>query len=151
MRNRRKERERDVRLVTTRLVDEGEERIGERIAGVRKEEREERRGEAGKESNWSRRVSAKKEREGGRESEKKAERDRKGGMAVEEVINGNEDCLAKCEWATGAGIWMEKDGRSDGWIDGWMDGQTVVYGRMGIASITSGRNPNAFNGAGHFD
>lgn len=35
---------------------------------------------------------------------------------MEEVINGNEDCLAKCEWATGAGIWMEEDGRL------WMDG-----------------------------
>lgn len=61
----------------------------------------------------------KRERE--RQGEKKVENrrieeERKGGIAVEEVINGNEDCLAKCEWATGAGIWMEKDGRL------WMDG-----------------------------
>lgn len=38
---------------------------------ARKEEREEKRGEAGKERNWSRRVSAKKERE--EQGEKKVE------------------------------------------------------------------------------
>lgn len=54
---------------------------------------------------------------------------------MEEVINGNEDCLAKCEWATSENM-DGKDGWMDGW-DGWTDGrmdeQTVVYGRVGIA------------------
>lgn len=44
--------------------------------------------------------------------------DGKGRRAVEEVINGNEDCLAKCEWATSG----DMDGRMGGWwwcMDGW--------------------------------
>jgi hypothetical protein len=54
----------------------------------------------------------------------------------EEVINGNEDCLAKCEWAASEDI----DGRMDGWTGGcvWTD---VGIGRR----VASERNPNVFS------
>lgn len=44
------------------------------------------------------------------------------------MINGNEDCLAKCEWPASEDI----DGRMDGWTGGsvWTD-------RTGIASDTA--------------
>ncbi|KYN38723.1 hypothetical protein ALC56_06722 [Trachymyrmex septentrionalis] len=51
-------------------------------------------------------------KKGGRAEEERA--DRKEGAAEEEVINGNEDCLAKCEWPASEDI----DGRMDGWTGG---------------------------------
>ncbi|KZC07527.1 hypothetical protein WN55_08298 [Dufourea novaeangliae] len=48
---------------------------------------------------------------------------------AEEVINGNEDCLAKCEWPASG----DMDG-TDGWMDGWM------VGRMSSNLIDSRRD-----------
>ncbi|EZA51802.1 hypothetical protein X777_09559, partial [Ooceraea biroi] len=44
---------------------------------------------------------------------------------VEEVINGNEDCLAKCEWAASE----DMDGRMDGWTSGcvWTNGHCIGF------------------------
>lgn len=55
------------------------------------------------------------------------------------MINGNEDCLAKCEWPASEDI----DGRMDGWTGGsvWMNGHCVGHRRR----VASARNPNVFN------
>lgn len=59
------------------------------------------------------------------------------------MINGNEDCLAKCEWAASEDI----DGRMDGWTGGsvWTDGQCIGHRRVAPA-----RNPNVFNVASFY-
>ncbi|KOX73836.1 hypothetical protein WN51_13914 [Melipona quadrifasciata] len=52
--------------------------------------------------------------------------DGKGRRTVEEVINGNEDCSAKCEWATSG----DMDGRTDGRVDDdgvWTDGHCTRF------------------------
>lgn len=55
------------------------------------------------------------------------------------MINGNEDCLAKCEWPASEDI----DGRMDGWSGGsvWTDGHCIGHRRR----VASARNPNVFN------
>lgn len=46
------------------------------------------------------------------------------------MINGNEDCLAKCEWPTSEDI----DGRMDGWTGGsvWTDGHCIGHRRRAL-------------------
>lgn len=52
------------------------------------------------------------------------------------MINGNEDCLAKCEWPASEDI----DGRMDGWTGGsvWTDGHCIGHRRRRrrVASAT---------------
>ncbi|TGZ36185.1 Uncharacterized protein DBV15_07240 [Temnothorax longispinosus] len=79
-------------------------------------------------------------KKGGRAEEERT--DRKEGAAEEEVINGNEDCLAKCEWPASEDI----DGRMDGWTGGsvWTDGHCIGH-RRHRRRVASVRNPNVFN------
>lgn len=58
------------------------------------------------------------------------------------MINGNEDCLAKCEWPASEDI----DGRMDGWTGGsvWTDGHCIGHRRR-RRRVASARNPNVFN------
>lgn len=56
------------------------------------------------------------------------------------MINGNEDCLAKCEWLASEDI----GGTMDGWTGGsvWTDGHCIGRRRRRVAPE---RNPNVFN------